>query len=198
MSGESHVRANARLSPRFVALSILLASRRCDRALDEVLEQQTRSVADPRDRSLIMELVYGVFRRQETIDWRLNAVLSKPIHRLPVLVQMLLRIGAYQLLFLDRIPTSAAVYETVELAKISEQQVGRDWSALVNAVLRNLIRLPIPTFPDPAVHAAEFLSITYGIPLWLTERWLDRLGYEQAEAACRTTGTIPPLTLRVN
>lgn len=198
MSGKSYVRADARLSSRFVALSILLTSQRCDRALDEVLERQTRSVSDPRDRSLILELVYGVLRRQETIDWRLNAVLSKPLHRLPVLVQMLLRSGAYQLLFLDRIPASAAVHETVELAKVSRQQLGRDWSALVNATLRNLIRLPIPTFPDPAVHAAEFLSITYGVPLWLTERWLNRLGYEQAEAACQATSRTPLLTLRVN
>jgi 16S rRNA (cytosine967-C5)-methyltransferase len=111
---------------------------------------------------------------------------------------MLLRIGAYQLLFLDRIPASAAVHETVELAKASTQQLGRDWSGLVNAVLRNLIRLPVPSLPDPAIHPAEYLSINYGIPLWVSQRWLARLGYTQAESACQAAGAIPSIILRVN
>ena len=173
-------------------------SQRQDRSLDEVMDQRVKSVSDPRDRSLIMELVYGVLRRQETLDWRLSAVLTKPLHRLPALVQMLLRIGAYQLLFLDRIPASAAVHEAVELAKSSARQLGRDWSALVNAVLRNLIRLPVPTLPDPAIHPSEYLSISYGIPLWLSQRWLARLGYEQAESVCEAASAIPSITLRVN
>lgn len=190
--------SSASHSPRSVVLSILLASQRGDRALDEVLDQRVRSVSDPRDRALIMELVYGVLRRQETLDWRLGAVLIKPLHRLPSLVQMLLRIGAYQLLFLDRIPASAAVHEAVELAKASAQQLGWDWSALVNAVLRNLIRLPVPTLPDPAIRPGEYLAISYGIPLWLSQRWLARLGYAQAESACEAASAIPSITLRVN
>lgn len=185
-------------SPRSVVLSILLASQRGDRALDEVLDQRVRSVSDQRDRALIMELVYGVLRRQETLDWRLGAVLTKPLHRLPALVQMLLRIGAYQLLFLDRIPASAAVHEAVELAKASSKQLGRDWSTLVNAVLRNLVRLPMPTLPDPAIDPEKHLSINYGIPLWLSQRWLIRLGYAQAESACVAASATPSLTFRAN
>ncbi|HWG97162.1 MAG TPA: 16S rRNA (cytosine(967)-C(5))-methyltransferase RsmB [Nitrospira sp.] len=185
-------------SSRAVALSILLLSRRTDDAVDELIEQQTTSVSQLRDRSLVMELVYGVLRRQETIDWRLDAVLSKPLHRLPVVVQVLLRLGAYQLLFLDRIPASAAVNETVRLTKSYVKQLRRDWSGLVNGVLRNLIRVPTPSFPDPAVYPARSLSVRYGIPEWLTERWLDRMGLEQAESACRAGGTIPSVTLRVN
>ncbi len=185
-------------SSRAVALSILLSSRRTDDVLDELIEQQTTSVLQPRDRSLVMELVYGVLRRQETIDWRLDAVLSKPLHRLPAVVQMLLRLGAYQLLFLDRIPASAAVNETVRLAKSYAKQLRRDWSGLVNGVLRNLIRVPAPPFPDPAVHPARSLSVRYGIPKWLTERWVDRLELAQAESACRASNRVPSVTLRVN
>jgi 16S rRNA (cytosine967-C5)-methyltransferase len=198
MPGTHKRPSSIKYSPRSVVLSILLASQRQDRALDEVMDQRVKSVSDPRDRSLIMELVYGVLRRQETLDWRLGSVLTKPLHRLPALVQLLLRIGAYQLLFLDRIPASAAVHETVELAKVSTQQLGRDWSALVNAVLRNLIRLPVPNLPDPAMHPAEYLSISYGIPLWLSQRWLTRLEYTQAELACQAASAIPSLTFRVN
>jgi 16S rRNA (cytosine967-C5)-methyltransferase len=185
-------------SPRSVALRILLASQRTDRPLDELIDQQATSITQSRDRSLVMELVYGVLRRQEPIDWRLDAVLSKPLHRLPVIVQMLLRLGAYQVLFLDRVPDSAAVNETVQLAKSSARQLGRDWSGLVNGVLRNLIRAPVPSLPDPAAHPAEWLSLTYGVPLWLVERWLERMGMEQAESACRATSTVPGLTVRVN
>jgi 16S rRNA (cytosine967-C5)-methyltransferase len=111
---------------------------------------------------------------------------------------MLLRIGAYQVLFLDRVPDSAAVNETVELAKVSAQRLGRDWSGLVNGVLRNLIRMPAPSLPDPATHQAESLSIKYGIPMWLVVRWLDRMGIVQTESACRATSTVPNVTVRVN
>lgn len=185
-------------SPRSVALRILLASQSTDRPLDELVERQATVIPHSRDRALVMELVYGVLRRQEPIDWRLGAVLSKPLHRLPVIVQMLLRIGAYQVLFLDRIPASAAVNESVELAKVSAHQLGRDWSGLVNGVLRNLIRTPVPSLPDPATHPAESLSIKYGVPVWLVVRWLHRMGMEQAESACRATSTVPDLTVRVN
>lgn len=198
MPGTSKPPSSTKYSPRTVALSILLTSQRHDRALDELLDQRVKSAPDSRDRALIMELVYGVLRRQEILDWRLNALLTKPLPKLPAMVQMLLRIGAYQLLFLDRIPASAAVHETVELTKASSQQLGRDWSALVNAVLRNLIRLPRPTPPDLAILPAEHLSISYGIPLWLSKRWLARMGYAQAEVACQAASAIPSITLRVN
>ncbi len=185
-------------SSRSLSLSILLSCQRTDDPLDELIEQQALSGLQPRDRSLMMELVYGVLRRQETIDWRLGAVLDKPLHKLPVVVQMLLRLGAYQLLFLDRIPASAAVNETVLLTKSYAKKLGRDWSGLVNGVLRNLTRVPAPPFPDPVRHPAHSLSVRYGIPEWLTERWLNRLGLERAEAACRAGSTVPSLTLRVN
>lgn len=181
-----------------MALAVLLACQRNDRGLDELIEQKTAALPDPRDRALVMELAYGVLRRQETIDWRLGALLGKPLFRLPMIVQMLLRLGTYQLLYLDRIPARAAVDETVTLAKSSGKHLGRDWSGLINGVLRNLIRLPEPPLPDAAAHPAEALSVRYAVPLWLCRRWIERLGAEQAEAACRASSTIPGVTLRVN
>lgn len=186
------------ISPRSSALSILLSCQRSDDALDELIEQRATSIPQPRDRSLVKELVYGTLRRQETVDWRLDAVLAKPLHRLPIMIQTLLRLGAYQLLFLDRIPASAAVNETVLLTKSYAKQLGRDWSGLVNGVLRNLIRVSAPPFPDPASYPAQSLSVRYGIPIWLTERWLSRMRFEQAELACRASSTAPSVTLRVN
>lgn len=185
--------------PRAVALSVLLSCQAGDGAPDELLEQiYRRARYDVRDRALAMELVYGVLRRQERLEWRLAPILTKPIHRLPAVVHMLLCLGAYQLLYLDRIPASAAVDETVHLTKSYAKKLGRDWSGLVNAVLRNVIRLPEPPLPDPNHHPVEALSVRYALPQWLCRRWLARLGFQAAEAACRSTTAIPSVTLRVN
>lgn len=201
MSSDSISRtAGTATSPaRAVALSALLSCRTTDNPVDELIDGKfERKLSDHRDRALAMELVYGVLRRQETLDWRLEPVLKKPLARLPVVIQMLLRLGAYQLLYLDRIPPSAAVHESVALAKSYAKNLRRDWSGFVNAVLRNLIRLPEPTPPDPLLHPAQALSIGHAVPLWLCQRWVDRLGFEQAEAACRTISSVPSVTIRVN
>lgn len=183
---------------RNAALSILLSSHSGDTAVDALLDERFRGVADPRDRALAMELVTGVLRRQETLDWRLRPVLKKPLARLPAMIQMLLRMGAYQLFYLDRIPPSAAVDESVRITRSYTRQLGRDWTGFVNAVLRNLLRLPEPSLPDRLCQPDEALSVSYAVPLWLCQRWVDRLGFENAEAACRTVSAMPTLTLRVN
>ena len=184
---------------RAIALTVLLACRSGDKALDDELEKRAADGRlEGRDRSLAMELAYGTLRRQETIDWRLKPVLKRPLLRLPVVVQMVLRLGAYQLLYLDRIPPSAAVDESVRLVKSYAGQLHRDWAGFVNAVLRNMIRVPEPALPDPNVDPARSLSVRHSVPLWLCQRWIDRLGSDQAEAACRITGSVPAVTLRVN
>lgn len=170
---------------------------------DESLEVlMDRAVAgtplDGRDRALAVEIAYGVWRRLGTIDWRLRPLLDKPLARLPVAVQMLLRIGAYQLLFLDRVPPSAAVSESVKLAKAQSRKLKRDWSGLVNAVLRTLIREPSPAWPPIEQHAAEAFAAQYSVPEWLSRRWIERWGIDRARAACEQVTVIPPLTLRVN
>ena len=153
---------------------------------------------DSRDRAFAMELVYGVLRRQETIDWRLEPALKKPLPRLPLMVQMLLRMGMCQLVYMDRVPVSAAVNESVNLAKANKAQLGRDWSGLVNAVLRTVTRLPERPFPKLQPDPAMALSIRYAVPQWLCTRWVVQMGVERAEAACQTVSAVPALTLRVN
>ncbi|MBI3356124.1 MAG: 16S rRNA (cytosine(967)-C(5))-methyltransferase RsmB [Nitrospirae bacterium] len=188
------------MSPaRVAACSVLLSCHTAEDTIDELLQQacETR-ISDPRDRALAMELVYGVLRRQETLDWWLRPLLKKPLPHLPVVLQTLLRLGAYQLMYLDRVPQSAAVHDTVALTKSYSKKLGRDWSGFVNAVLRNLIRLPEPSLPDPEACPAQALSIRHSVPLWLCQRWIDRMGFVQAEAACQTTSCVPAVTLRVN
>ncbi|MDH5642137.1 MAG: 16S rRNA (cytosine(967)-C(5))-methyltransferase RsmB [Nitrospira sp.] len=188
-----------RSSARAAALAVLLACQSGEKTLDDETEKRASEFRlDARDRALAMELAYGVLRRLEFIDWRLAPILQKPLARLPIAIQMLARMGAYQLLYLDRIPASAAVNESVSLAKSYAARLKRDWSGLVNAVLRNLIRIPEPALPDPAIDPAHTFSIRYSVPLWLCQRWIERLGLTQAEAACRSASEVPALTLRVN
>ncbi len=187
------------LSARAVALSVLVESVKSDEGVDLLLDRQLAPHPfDPRERGLALELTYGVLRRQGTVDWRLTPILDKPLFRLPVLVQMILRLGAYQILFLDRIPESAAVNESVQLVKRHGNILGRDWSALVNAVLRQLIRQPAPDWPDMNLNPAESLSVRYSVPEWLSRRWVERFGVTTAASVCEQSSGIPPLTIRVN
>ncbi|HEX7766034.1 MAG TPA: 16S rRNA (cytosine(967)-C(5))-methyltransferase RsmB [Nitrospira sp.] len=186
-------------SARARALAALLTQQKSDDPLDEVFNRLwERQAMDGRDRAFAMELVYGVLRRQETLDWRLEPALKKPLPRLPLIVQMLLRMGMYQLAYMDRVPASAAVNESVNLAKANKAQLGRDWSGLVNAVLRTVTRLPERPFPELQTDPASALSIRYAVPQWLCTRWIEQMGVEKAEAACQTVSASPALTLRVN
>jgi 16S rRNA (cytosine967-C5)-methyltransferase len=186
-------------SARSITLSVLIESARSDEGLDVLLDRALiRTPLDSRDRALAVEITYGVLRRLGTIDWRLEPILDKPLPRLPVAVQMLLRMGAYQLLFLDRVPQSAAVNESVKLAKAQSNRLKRDWSGFVNAVLRRLIREPSRPWPSIDDDAARALAVRHAMPEWLSRRWFDRLGMAGAQAACEQASMIPPVTLRVN
>ncbi len=186
-------------SARSVAFSVLVESEHAEEGLDTLLERALlRTPLDGRDRALALEITYGVCRRLRTIDWRLEPVLDKPLARLPIGVQMLLRIGAYQVLFLDRIPASAAVNESVNLAKAQVRKLKRDWGGVINAVLRALIREPSAPWPSLQDDAAHALAVRYSVPEWLSRRWLDRLGLSTAQIACEQASLIPPMTIRAN
>jgi 16S rRNA (cytosine967-C5)-methyltransferase len=187
------------LSGRAIALFLLVDSVKSEDGIEVLLDRALeRCSFDSRERALTMELTYGVLRRLATIDWRLEPVLDKPLPRLPIVVQMLLRLGAYQLLFLSRIPPSAAVNESVKLARAMAGILRRDWSGFVNAVLRAFLRHPLRPWPDMDSDAAHALAIRYSVPGWLSRRWVDRLGVVSAETACEGASVAPPLTLRVN
>jgi 16S rRNA (cytosine967-C5)-methyltransferase len=183
-------------SARKIAAAALQTIERTRGFSDDVFDDITKDlVVSERDRHLAFELVYGVLRHYLTLDWRLDQVSRKPMVRLPLTVATTLRVAAYQLLYLDRIPASAAVNEAVQLIR---KQPGHNWSGFVNAVLRNLLRQPSPPMPDPAADATTSLSIRYACPPWLVERWLQSFGFNRAELLCQQTLGIPPLTIRAN
>ena len=199
LSTQSSVLSPDMHSARGAALEALLAVERrrvfADDALDRV---HARMRLDTRDRALAHELVYGVLRHRATIDWRLDHVLTGRRERLPPAVTAALRMGAYQILYLDRIPPSAAVNESVQLVKARSQDARQRWPGFVNAVLRGLLRAPAPTWPDPTTDPVTALAVRYSSPAWLAERWLARYGYEQAASLCQSMLTVPPLTIRAN
>jgi 16S rRNA (cytosine967-C5)-methyltransferase len=190
-----HKTAGTARSVAFEVLDRVERGMLADAALEEALG---RAALMPRDRALAWELVYGVLRRRGTLDWRLDQVTARPFAELPKSVSNALRLAAYQVLYLDRIPASAAVNESVNLTKQKAAELGKDWSAFVNGVLRNLLRRPAPPWPDPRQEPIRALAIRYSCPVWLAERWLGRLGVARAEQLCRGTLEEPPLTLRVN
>ena len=147
------------------------------------------------DRGLFAELVFGVLRRQGTLDHILSQLLDQSLGKLEPLVLILLRLGLYQMVYLDRIPESAAVNETVNLTK---QAVPRA-IGLVNAVLRNYQRRKDTiTFPDPLSAPATFIAARHSHPLWLVNQWLEQLGQKETELLAEASSCQPPLTLRAN
>jgi len=124
--------------PRYLAIDVLCQWQQSEQPIDALLEPRLPTVADHRDRNLLKALVYGVLRQRGAIDWVLGRLSSTPLPRLNPAVLQALRVGAYQILWLDRVPTAAAIHATVEAVKKMGQP--RWLTGFVNGVLRNLGR----------------------------------------------------------
>lgn len=168
-----------------------------DRAFADLALHTTLSALRPprRERALATELTYGTLRLRGRIDAALAQVLDRPIERVELPVRNLLRLGAYQLLYLDRIHAGAAVSETVDLAKTLG--LGRG-AGFVNAVLRQLARLGEIQPPDLERDPHAWLVEWGSLPEWLAERWLDELGAQEAAALAEASLRAPPRTIRVS
>lgn len=183
-------------NPRQAACETLLRIHKeggfADRLIDRGLS--TGTLTGP-DRALYAELVFGVLRRQGTLDHILVQLLEKPMAELDPPALIILRIGLYQLTCLDRIPESAAVNESVNLAKL----ITPGASGLVNAVLRNYLRRrETIRFPDISANPAAAIAAVHSQPEWLVEQWIDQLGAAEAERLAEASSEQPPLTLRAN
>ena len=179
---------------REIALEILTRVEE-DRAFADLLLDHHLSTGDldPRDCGLATELTYGVLRWRGRLDAYLRETSHRPLATLPSWLRNLLRLGAYQCLFLDRVPPHAAVHESVKLAR----ERGHEGIALfVNAVLRTLLRKgrALPEPDDPI----EALALRHAFPPWLVRRWVARSGGEEAELLMNALNERPPFTIRIN
>lgn len=185
------------IDPRRLAFDILervQGGGYADRTLDAALQRYPQ--LDPRDRGLATELVYGVLRQQGRLDYALAAFCKQPLAKLENRVLLLLRLGAYQILCLDRVPDSAAVDTTVQLTRQLKLERA---TGFVNGILRALGRGKAAlTWPNPERAPLAHLQHTLSLPPWLAERWLLELGAAEAQQLASTLLEPAPFSVRVN
>jgi len=166
--------------------------------LDQVLDQMAPQTSglSTRDRALFNQLVYGVLRWRLRLDAVIETFADRPVKKLSPLVLNILRLGLLQILFMDRIPPSAAVNTAVNLAR--SHRAGKA-AGFVNALLRNVLRDPGRfVLPDAASRPVDHMALDKSFPHWLVSRWIDRYGTSQTAALCDVMNSVPPLTLRCN
>ncbi len=176
---------------RKAAFDVLLAVERGKAHADDLLREPAVDALSPSDRHLATILVLGVLRWQIRLDEQIKLLIKKPGAKLDREVSIALRMGAFQLQFLDRVPAHAAIDESVELTKQSGHRFA---SGLVNAVLRKFATLG-PAVAVPEQSAAE-IAKAFAHPTWLVERWTHFYGLEAARAICRHGQAQPPRTVR--
>ena len=156
------------------------------------------TLQDERDRALATDLVTGALRWQRQLDYLIEHFAGRPLAKLDADVLQILRLGAYQLLHLDRVPAAAAVNDAVAMTRRARKSSA---AGLVNAVLRaisrNAHRLPLPARP-PEGDPLPYLEVSLSHPGWVASRWLTRYGFDAAEAWETFNNAAAPLTIRVN
>ncbi|VAW35931.1 16S rRNA (cytosine(967)-C(5))-methyltransferase [hydrothermal vent metagenome] len=190
-------------SARTVAFEILSRVEAGDAFADILLERELRAL-DARESALATELVYGVLRWRIKIDWIIDYFSKIKVKKLEHSVLTAMRLGVYQLLFLTRIPSQAAINESVELVKSGVGGGPKGGQAVkkagfVNAVLRSVdsARNAI-TFPHLKSQPVKYISVVFSHPEWLVARWIKRYGIKEAIEICQAGQCVPPATLRTN
>ena len=146
------------------------------------------------ERALYARLYLGVTEKKITLDYLLSRISSIPLNEVDTEVLCLLELGAYQILYMDRIPDRAAIFETVELGK----RACRSAASFINAVLRNLSdnQKEILSYLD--IPGKKGLALRYGYPKWMVTLWQNAYGKERCESILAAQNTAPALTLRIN
>ena len=182
---------------RSLALDILAAAQRQGRSVEELLAATLKRQPLLRpERAFLLELVQGVRRWELKLDYLISQASALPLNKLHPMVLLILRLAAFQLLMLDRVPARAAVHEAVLMAKA--RRLPPAYGGFINAVLRRLAAGDLPSWPDRETDPVQALSVEHSHPAWLVRRWLDRWGLPETEARLAANNRIPPLTIRVN
>lgn len=182
--------------PRIISLDILNKIESRDAYADILIEEafKRHSLKDA-DKGLLIELVYGVLRWKNRIDWIIGIFSSIKPEKMERDILNILRLGAYQLLFLDRVPASAAVNESVKLAKLRGERPGNFVNAILRAIDRGRDKI---TYPDQTTAPITHISVKYSHPEWLVSRFIEELGVDEAIKLCQVNNEPPPMTIRIN
>jgi 16S rRNA (cytosine967-C5)-methyltransferase len=183
---------------RKTALYILNTLDKEDKTLDSLLEDVFREKPhfSKKDRALLQTLVYGVLRWRGRLDWIIDEFSKTRLNKINPNVLNILRLGLFQVIYLDRIPVSAAVNTSVEMTKA----VAAPWIVgYVNGLLRNAVsKYGDVVFPDVSKDPIRALAAKESFQPWLIKRWLDRFGFKETGLLCDAINTIPPITVRCN
>lgn len=170
--------------------------------MGEAIARARKPLTDERDRALLLEIVSGTLRMRGAIDHQLALRLSRPVARLDALVRDILRMSAFQLMYLTRTPSSAIINDAVDLTRRGGKTSA---TGLVNAVLRSLNRdrqkLAWPERPADATDRtamAGYFAVVHSHPAWLVARWLARYGAADTEQWLAFNNQGPPLCLVPN
>ncbi|MGM0835614.1 MAG: 16S rRNA (cytosine(967)-C(5))-methyltransferase RsmB [Bacillota bacterium] len=146
-----------------------------------------------KDAGLFTEIVYGTIQRTMTIDYYMTPFIEKQ-KKLEDWVKVLLRLTLYQMLYLDKVPERAAIYEAVEIAK---KKGHKGVASVVNGVLRSIQRQGVPDL-EAMKNDADRISIATSHPRWMVEKWIAQYGVENTERMCEMNLVPPSQTVRVN
>ena len=148
---------------------------------------------DQQDIAFISTLFYGVLERKITLNYIIEKLTKRKINKMHPFVAEVLRVGIYQLLYMDKVPESAAVNESVKLIKKSKQSFA---SGFVNAVLREVIRKSYELIPED--NTVKSMSIRYSCSKWLVEELIGDYGTTDTEEFLKDSLNVPPIYIRVN
>ncbi len=150
---------------------------------------------EAKDKALATQLAYGTLRNRGTLDWLVRQYTDND-KKINNKVMDILRMGAYQVYFLDRVPDSAAINEAVELSK---KYFPKQVSDFINAILRKIsTNKDKVDFEQLKGNFDEYLSVKYSHPLWMTKMFIERFGRDEAEAICEANNKTPDINIRVN
>lgn len=180
-------------NPRFLAASILTKIEKDAAYSNITLSSSFKDIEiTAEEKRFVSALVYGVLDRKITIDYVLSKFMKTPLKKTAPFTLSVLRSAVYQIMFMDKIPESAAVNEAVKIIKKSKESRN---SGFVNGVLRNILRaetlLPVDESP-------QTLSIIYSCPLWIIKGFIKDYGKENTVQLLKESLKAPPITVRVN
>jgi len=184
--------------PRRLAWMVLKECTLSQKTLDQTLEEFTIPLESltKLDRALANALIHGTLRWKGHLDWIIAPFSQKKLQQVDPEVLWLLRMALFQIIHMDKIPTSAAVNTAVTVAKF---HIHKGAAAFTNAVLRKAsTHWQTIAPPDPDATPELFVSVEKSLPLWLVRRWITRFGMEKTLALGDAINKIPPITLRVN
>lgn len=186
-------RVSVRLEASKILYRVYVTESYADILLDDIIKHRSFT---SQDRALLSELVFGVLRWRGQLDYILKSLYHGDWENLPVKIKIILELGLYQLLHLDRIPAFAAINEAVGITKTWATV---KWSGTVNAILRNFHRdeKKIP-FPDIYADPVKSIAVSWSHPEWLVQRWVSSFGIERTEAICQANNQKPDISVRVN